>query len=157
MTTITARDFMVNRLTTLTPDTDVGDAIRLLQRHYLSEAPVVDADGRYLGVLSERGCMQAIVDSGGEKLAPTKVGAVMDTDAKTITPQTPVAAIAEAFLHTPYRWLPVLAEDGILLGLVSRRDMVGAVIDTINPKATGRESPFRDISALMAPEQAPAT
>ncbi len=157
MATITARDFMVTRLTTLSPDMDVHDAIRLLLRHRISGAPVVGPGDHYLGVFSERCCMQVILDAAYEQLPSTRVGVFMDTEALTIAPETQLLSIAQAFLLTSYRRLPVIAADGVLLGQVSRRDVLNATVDSLKPAPSVRESSFLYISALKTREEAPVS
>lgn len=46
-------DVMTTEVVTLTPDTSVEDAVALLTEHGISGAPVVDADGRLVGVLDD--------------------------------------------------------------------------------------------------------
>lgn len=157
MPTITARDFMVTRLTTLTPEMDVHDAIRLLLRHRISGAPVVGPGDKYLGVFSERCSMQVILDAAYEQLPSTQVGVFMDTEAMTISPDTQLLSIAQAFLLTSFRRLPVVDEDGVLLGQVSRRDVLAATVDSLNPAAPVRESSLLYLSALVSREEAPVT
>ena len=157
MATITARDVMVTRLTTLTPDMDVHDAIKLLLRHRISGAPVVGPHDQYLGVFSERCSMQVILDAAYEQLPSSKVGMFMDTEAMTIVPDTQLLSIAQAFLLTNYRRLPVVSEEGVLLGQVSRRDVLSATVDILKPAKSARESSFLVLSALKTREEAPVT
>lgn len=154
MQTIQARDFMVTRLTTLTPELDVHDAIRLLLRNRISGAPVVDASGTYLGVFSERCCMQVILDAAYEQLPSTQVGMFMDREAMTITPDTQLLSIAQAFLLTNYRRLPVVDEEGKLHGQISRRDVLNAAVDSLG-QAPVREKTLLYLSALVERSEAP--
>ncbi len=64
---------------------------------------------------------------------PTQVHEVADTEAETISPDMDLLGIAERFLNTPYRRFPVL-ENGKLLGLVSRRDVMAAALELLKPK-----------------------
>lgn len=123
MTQITARDFMATELLTFNPETDVLDAVQALVEHQISGAPVVDDDGRYLGMFSERCSMQVLLDAAYEQLAITDIGPFMDSEAQTIGPDTHLLSVAQVFLLTPFRRLPVL-EDGKLVGVVSRRDVM---------------------------------
>ena len=47
----------------------------------------------------------------------------MDSEAQTICPETHLLSVAQVFLLTPYRRLPVL-EEGKLIGIVSRQDVM---------------------------------
>jgi CBS domain-containing protein len=130
MTPMTARDFMVTDLITLSPHRDVLDAVKLLLKHRISGAPVVEEDGRYLGVFSEKCAMQVLLDAAYEQLPTCEVRAFMDAEAQTISPSTHLLSIAQVFLLTPYRRLPVV-EDGKLVGQVSRRDVLQVWMDAM--------------------------
>lgn len=151
----TARDFMVKKLVTLRPEMDVIDAVQRLLKNRISGAPVVDADGKFVGVFSEKCAMQVLLDAAYEQLPSNEIRLFMDTDAQTIEPDTQLLSIAQVFLLTSYRRLPVL-EDGRLVGQVSRRDVMRASLDLL------KLSPARDegssllyLSALVDRNDAP--
>jgi CBS domain-containing protein len=155
MTQITARDFMVTRLITLRPEMDVIDAVQRLLKNRISGAPVVDAEGMYLGVFSEKCSMHVLLDAAYEQLPSNSVSVFMDTDAKTIEPDTHLLSIAQVFLLTSYRRLPVI-EEGRLLGQVSRRDVLKASMDLLRrspDRAT--QSSLLYLSALVESHEAP--
>ena len=155
MTQITARDFMVTKLITIAPDADVLDAVQLLLKHRISGAPVVEANGRYLGVFSEKCSMHVLLDAAYEQLPVRDVRSFMDVEAQTIGAETHLLSVAQVFLLTPARRLPVL-EDGKLIGQVSRRDVLTFWMDLIEQVPTGpRESPLMYFSELFAAEEAP--
>lgn len=154
MQTIHASDFMVTRLTTLRPEMDIHEAIKLLLRKKISGAPVIGPDYQYLGVFSERCCMQVLLDAAYEQLPSTHVGAFMDTSAMTIEPDTQLLSIAQVFLLTNYRRLPVVSDDGTLMGQVSRRDVLRAAVASLED-APIREKSLLYLSALMTREEAP--
>ncbi|MEQ8848345.1 CBS domain-containing protein [Botrimarina sp.] len=154
METITARDFMVKRLVTLRPEMDVMQAIRLLLRHRISGAPVVDAEGNYLGVFSEKCSMHVLLDAAYDQLPSCQVGPFMDTEAMTISEDAQLLSIAQAFLLSGYRRLPVLDEEGRLVGQVSRRDVIKAAMDALQ-SVPRRERSLLYLSALIEREEAP--
>ena len=55
-----ARDVMVTRLVTLRPDLNVFDGIDLLLKNNITGAPVVGEERNYLGVFSEKCCMNIL-------------------------------------------------------------------------------------------------
>ena len=120
-----ARDIMVERVVTLQPDMDMFDAIGLLLKHRISGAPVVDAEGTFIGVFSEMSCLRMLVKSAYEQLPTTQLFAFVDTEAETIGEETDLLTIAQRFLSTETRRLPVLS-NGKLVGQVSRRDVLSA-------------------------------
>ena len=135
--TMIARDFMETRLITLSPDEDALSGIRKLLQHRISGAPVVDSEGNFLGIFSEKTSMRFLLDAAYSQLPSNRVSAFMNTDiARLITAETDWLQCAQIFLSTPYRRLPVL-EDTKLIGQVSRRDLLNAamkLIDTPEPR-----------------------
>ena len=115
---LTARDFMTQRLVTLRPEMDVIQAVQLLLKNRISGAPVVDADGQLVGIFSEKCAMQVVLDAAYEQLPSNQIRLFMDTDPQTIDPDTQLFSIAQVFLLTANRRLPVL-ENG---ALVERND-----------------------------------
>ncbi len=142
MTPMFARDFMVTDLVTLAPASNVVDAVNTLVKHGISGAPVVDAAGRYLGMFSERCAMQVLLDAAYEDLPSHEVRVFMDRGAQTIRPDTHLLSIAQVFLLTPYRRLPVV-DDGKLLGQVSRRDVLRVWMNAVD------EAPSRTVRARL--------
>ena len=121
-----ARAFMSKKLLTLSPETDAIEAIAMLLEHRFSGAPVVDADGKFLGVFSERYIMQLLINSAYEQVPSPRVDAFMNTDrGRLIEETTDLLDVARIFLDTYYRRLPVL-KDGKLIGQISRRDVLSA-------------------------------
>jgi len=122
---VVARDLMVTRLVVLDPEADVFEAIDTLLKHQISGAPVVDAHGKYLGVFTERCSISVLVSAAYDGTPTSSIRPFIDADAETIHPETDLLTIAQTFLGTPSRRLPVL-EDGRLVGQVSRRDLLKA-------------------------------
>ncbi|NOZ39660.1 MAG: CBS domain-containing protein [Planctomycetes bacterium] len=154
-TQLTARDFMTKKLVTLRPEMDVIRAVQLLLKNRISGAPVVDTEGQLVGVFSEKCAMQVLLDAAYEQLPSNQIRLFMDSDPQTIDPDTQLLSIAQVFLLTENRRLPVL-EHGRLLGQVSRRDVMRASLDLL------KHSPIRDegssllyLSALVERSDAP--
>lgn len=155
MTQLTARDFMVKKLVTLSPQMDVIDAVQRLLKNRISGAPVVDANGNFVGVFSEKCAMQVLLDAAYEQLPSNEVRLFMDTDAQSIEPDTQLLSIAQVFLLTSYRRLPVL-EDGRLVGQVSRRDVMRASMKLLKLAPSREEgSSLLYLSALVERGDAP--
>lgn len=122
---VVARDIMVTKLITLDPEMDAFEAIDVLLQNRISGAPVVDAAGNYLGVFSERCCISLLLSSAYDGAPTSTIRPFIDADAPTISPETDLLTIAQTFLSTTTRRLPVL-EGGRLVGQVSRRDLLKA-------------------------------
>jgi CBS domain-containing protein len=123
-TALRAKDFMVSRLVTVTPQSDLFESITYLLKNNISGAPVVNDDQVFLGVFSEKTVMRFVIESAYDSLPTTQVEAFMNPDlGRAIVEDTDFLEIAEKFLKTHYRRLPVL-RDGKLLGQISRRDVL---------------------------------
>jgi CBS domain-containing protein len=142
-----ARQIMSTKLVTLSPSTDVVKAIGDLLKHRISGAPVVDQDGRFLGVFSEKSSMSVLVQAAYEQLPSTEVAAFMDTDlGRTILEDASFLDCARIFRETHYRRLPVV-RGGQLVGLVSRRDVLrnsNALASMIQDRAVTLSAPPED-------------
>ena len=122
---VVVRDFMVTRLITLAPDMDIFAAIRLLLHHRISGAPVVDAERRLIGVLSEKDCLRLFASGAYYTGVAGKVEDYMTRDVVTATPEDELFQVADLLLERAFRRLPVV-EGGKLVGQVSRRDVLVA-------------------------------
>ncbi len=125
---VTAADIMHTDLIRLDPEMDSIEAIGLLLQNRISGAPVIAADGGYLGVFSEKTSMSVVLSSVYDQMPAGAVRAYMDTDAgRIIDERKDLLSIAKIFLTTHYRRLPVV-RDGRLLGQISRRDALEAAL-----------------------------
>lgn len=155
-----AVDVMVRDVVTVHPETDVAEAIKLLIEHDVSALPVVDAAGELVGVLSEADLIHR-VEIGTEKRRPwwleavagastlaeefakshgRKVGELMTTDIVSAAPDTPLREIATLLERHRIKRVPI-TEDGKLVGVVSRANLVQALASVIGH---GEERPARD-------------
>jgi CBS domain-containing protein len=149
-----ARDIMVIRLITLRPDMDVFDAIEQLLKHQISGAPVVDEAGHFVGVFSER-CSISLLLAANYDGAPTnRIEPFMERDVATVTPDTDLLTIAERFLNSNQRRLPVL-EAGRLVGQISRRDVLKAAHKLLQQPTPADESNLLYLSGVVERKDAP--
>jgi CBS domain-containing protein len=121
-------DYMARQLVTLTPEMDITKAIRLLLNQRFSGAPVIDADGRLVGVLSTKDCLKVAFTSSYHQEWGGSVADYMTAEVETLDADTDVIAAAKRFLAGPYRRFPVL-RDGRLAGQISRNDILRALCD----------------------------
>ncbi len=149
-----ASDIMITRLVKLRPETDVFKAIEILVKNKISGAPVVDDNDQLLGVFSEKCCMQVLVDAAYEGLPTNEVRAFMNNDPDSVQENTRLLSIANFFLITPSRRLPVL-RDGKLVGQISRRDVI-RVAARKQPKHTVHSRRLLYLSALRELDDVPA-
>ena len=149
-----ARDIMSSRLVTLRPEMDVFQGIEVLVKNKISGAPVVDENRNLLGIFSEKSCMKVLIDAAYEGLPTNSVSSFMDHEPTTIEPDTQLLTIAQIFLSTPRRRLPVL-EGGKLVGQVSRRDVIRAASKIMRLHKDNKKV-LLYLSALRDMQEAPA-
>lgn len=122
---VVVRDFMVTRLLTLTPEMSIFEAMRRLLEHRFSGAPVVDAGGKLVGMLSEKDCLRVFASGAYYYDAGGTVSDFMTREVTTVDPDDELFKVADLFLSRSFRRLPVV-EDGKLVGQISRRDVLMA-------------------------------
>jgi CBS domain-containing protein len=83
---------------------------------------------RLLGLITERDIRRA--GANGTDL-DSPVSAVMSDDPDTFDPDLDVWDAASGIAESGYRHLPVVGDDGDLLGVVSIRDLLKALVDTV--------------------------
>ena len=124
--TLKAQDVMVKKLITFEPEKDAYEAIDVLLRNRISGAPVVAQDGTFLGVFSERYSMRALIQAAWDGVPGARVKEIMNTDTgRVIDEDAGLLSIAQIFTSTHYRRLPVLRGNQ-LVGQISRRDVLRA-------------------------------
>ncbi|WP_128381341.1 CBS domain-containing protein [Streptomyces cavernae] len=131
-------------------DTPFKDVARLLARHRISGLPVVDADDKVLGVISEtdlvrRQAAKAERDRGDRfrlpalrrkaRIAAAKAramtaGQLMSTPAITVHPEQRVAEAARVMERHHIERLPVVDEEDRLIGIATRRDLLRVFLRT---------------------------
>lgn len=125
--TAKVQDYMATRLITFGPEARLRDAVRTLQEYGISGAPVVDAEGNLVGMLSELDCIRAVLADGFPGAdEDARVADYMSRDLDRIEAETDLTEAARIFMTLGRRRLPVVRE-GKLAGQISRRDILRAV------------------------------
>ena len=143
-----ARDVMATSLITLREEDSIFEAIRILLSKRISGAPVVDDQGRMVGMLSELDCLRVLSSDefyDGQQEEAGTVKHFMTGAGTTIPPDMGLYAIAHYFLTQPIRRLPVI-EDGRLIGQVSRRDVLRGIEKMLRLRSSQKRPDLREIS-----------
>ena len=112
-----AKDIMTKEIITVSPTTGVKKLAMTLVKNQISGAPVVDKNGKIIGVVSE-------ADIIGKK--GKDVRAIMSKKVISVAEDTPVEAIAQLMTTHKITRLPVMRDDKVI-GIVSRADIVNAI------------------------------
>jgi CBS domain-containing protein len=138
-------DVMTRDVRTVRSSTSLKEAARILAADRISGLPVVDSDGHVVGVLSEadilvkergqteeRGFFARLfelpIPELASKLEARNVGEAMSAPALTIGPKRPLSQAAAIMVDEGVNRLPVVDDDGVLIGIVTRADLVRAFV-----------------------------
>jgi CBS domain-containing protein len=127
-----------NRVTTISSDATIADAVESLRRQGIG-ALIVSDDGESVdGILSERDIVAALANDGALLLS-RPVAEVMTRGVMVCDPQDTVAELMSEMTNRRMRHFPVVA-DGKLCGIVSIGDLVKSRLDEIEFEASSMRS-----------------
>lgn len=135
----TASDIMITRVEAFAPETEIAAAVETLLGRGYSGAPVVDAQGRPLGVLSEHDCVRVLASALYEGWPTGTVADHMTKGCETIDEHADLLAVAQRFAAGQHRRMVVVRE-GKLVGLVTRRDLMRA-LDRLRQRNEAHHAP----------------
>ena len=124
----TVQDAMTSEPTAITPDTTVQEAARLMKTEDVGSLPIVE-DGRLTCVITDRDlAIRGVAEGVG---AETPVRELASKDVVTIDPQQSLEEAARLMAEHQVRRLPVVEEDGNLVGMLAQADVAQAGHDTL--------------------------
>jgi CBS domain-containing protein len=112
--TVLAREIMTDRVISVPPELPVDRIARLLTEHRITGVPVVNEDGRVIGIVTE---FDLIAKRG--KVARD----IMSGQVISVSEETPAELVARLLTERRVKRVPVL-RDGRLVGIISRADLV---------------------------------
>jgi CBS domain-containing protein len=105
-----------------TPETTLSEAARIMWEWDLGFLPVVDGESRVIGAITDRDiCMAAYTQ--GVPLRAIKVESAMAREVRTCTPDETLPAAQAKMRKTQIRRLPVIDDDGHVVGIISLADL----------------------------------
>jgi CBS domain-containing protein len=109
------------------PETTIVEAAVAMEGSDIGSLAVVE--GRDLvGLITERDIRRTVAE--GLELAAS-VSSIMSADPDTFDPDLDVWDAAAWIAESGYRHLPVVDDEGVLLGVVSVRDLLKALVETV--------------------------
>ena len=135
------KSFMTRHVITVRDDQNIYEALKTLLKHKMSGAPVVNADGELVGMLSEKDCLKMFVRGAFENdhQVGKNVSEYMQKTLVTCGPQDGVFKVADMFFQNTFRRLPVLDENGKMVGLITRRDVLLSSIEIWKDTPAGQQ------------------
>jgi CBS domain-containing protein len=126
---MTAGAIMTSSLVTVRPDASIEEAIDLVLREQVSGLPVLDDDGRLVGVITEFALLAIAYD---RRVNNHTVSQHMTRDLITVDVDDPVSRVADLCIVHRVRRVPVI-KDSRLVGVIARRDVLRSLVE--NPQA----------------------
>jgi CBS domain-containing protein len=154
----TVGDVMTTRVIAVKRSADYKEICSVLRQYRVSACPVISNEGKVVGVVSEADLLYKVADPnppsglirlrwklGQEsKVNAVSAGQLMTTPAISIQPDAPVAVAARVMQSRRVRRLPVVGPDGMLIGMVSRTDLLSVYE---RPDLDIRDEVIKDIIA----------
>src|SRR5262245_57071184 len=126
-------DVMTRRVVAARADTDLSHVARLMWDNDCGSVPVVDAEDKVVGIVTDRDlCMSA--NFSGRALRELRTSSCMASEVVTCRPSESPEAVARLMGERKVRRVPVTDEGGRLVGIVSVSDLVRAL-----PAASSKE------------------
>lgn len=159
-----AADIMSSTITAIGPDAPLRQAVRLMIDRAISGLPVLDTEGRVIGMLTE-GDLLRRAETGTDGTAPgwfasffspvhlagqyvrthgRRVAEVMTPNVHCIAEDTPLAEVVALMQRHHIRRLPVVRGEKVV-GILSRADLVRALGEQLGaPAATADDATIRE-------------
>jgi len=130
------QDIMSADPTTVTPDTPITEAARIMKDHNVGMLPVVESEGsrRLVGVVTDRDITIRHVAEGHTSDCP--VSEAMTDNVSTAKPDENVDRVMSLMAEEQVRRIPIVDERGDLVGVVSQADIVLEAGDSLKAEKT---------------------
>ena len=145
------KDIMIKDVVSVNPDDNVEEALTRLFEMQISGLPVIDAQGKLIGMFTEKEVLAHILPSYIEKvgrfiyeenpkstrkklqeLTKMKVRQLMRRDVVTTAEDTTLCEVARIMLTQRARRLPVIDKTGKVVGIIARCDILKAMAKEAN-------------------------
>ncbi len=147
----TAKEIMEKEVISVSPDTDISQAVEILLNNHINGVPVVDEGGVLKGILCQSDLifqqknislppiltfLDGIIPLSSskkmeqemKKMAASTVAQAMVVDPVTVTPDTPISDIAMLMVEKHFHTIPVV-KDGKVVGIVGKEDVLKTLIN----------------------------
>jgi len=144
------KEIMTKDVVTVKKETTVGELARIFAERHISSLPVLDAEGKLAGIVTETDLVEqdkslhiptviSIFDwviylesdrkfeKELKKMSGRTVGDIYSPEVVTVTPEATVADVADIFSSKKINAVPVVA-DGKLVGIVARIDLIRSMV-----------------------------
>ncbi|TVM18882.1 hypothetical protein DPQ33_05340 [Oceanidesulfovibrio indonesiensis] len=144
------RDWMTSNVITVTKDTTMPEASKIMKENKISQLPVVDKGGRLVGIVSDRDIKAASPSKATTLdvhelyylIASIKIKDIMSSPAFSVAPTDTVESAALFLLEKDIGSLPVIDDDEKVVGIISDSDIFKVLIAITGAKHGGVQMGF---------------
>ena len=152
---LTVKDIMTTNVISVKTDTEITEATRLLLENRFNGLPVVDDHGKVVGILCQSDLIAQQkslpiptlfsfldgfipltstkkLESEIQKIAAITVDDAMTRNPVTVKPDTRIETVAALMVDSNFHTLPVLDDDGNLVGIVGKEDVLKTLMAGIS-------------------------
>ena len=124
-------DYMTKNLITFQENTPISEVIETLLSRRITGAPVLNEKKEVVGLIDDKDCLNVLFGSAyyNHPVGKETVSSYMSNVMKSISVHEDIISVANTFVHTPFKRLLVMDDDGKLVGQISRRDILRAIKD----------------------------
>jgi len=147
------KDFMTKEVITVSPETEIVHATKLLLENRINGVPVIDGTGKLVGILCQSDLISQQkklpvpsfftfldglitltsmkqLEKEVQKIAATTVAQAMTPKPVSVSPDTGIEAVAALMVDNNFHTIPVV-EEGKLVGIVGKED----ILRTLMPRS----------------------
>jgi CBS domain-containing protein len=148
------KDIMTTEVISVSPETEITNAAKILLENRINGLPVIDAFGRLVGIICQSDLVAQQkgipvpsvftllesfipltsikrIDKEMEKIAAVKEA--MTLEPVTVSPETDIEDVAKLMVDKKYHTLPVV-EDGKVVGIVGKEDVLKTLLPEPQPE-----------------------
>ncbi|WP_026369782.1 CBS and ACT domain-containing protein [Kallotenue papyrolyticum] len=139
------RDRMTQTPVTATPDTSFNEALRLMRERRVRRLPIVERDGRVVGIVSEKDLLNAAPSPAttlsryeiNELLSRLRLRDLMTHQVITVTPDMPLEEAARIMADNKIGGLPVVDAQQQLVGIITETDIFRTMVEMLGARRPG--------------------
>lgn len=117
----TVADLMATALITMKASDTIGKADEDMRLAQIRHIPVVDDRGKLVGIVSNRDILRALRRGNANKV---RIAEIMTPDPQTVSEHAPAHYATELMIEYKIGAVPVVSEDGHLVGIVTETDFL---------------------------------
>jgi CBS-domain-containing membrane protein len=153
---LTVKDIMTTEVITVTPDTEVVEATKLLLENHINGLPVIDETGKLLGILCQSDLIaqqkklpipsyftfldgliatssMKDIEKQVQKIAAATVAQAMTPKPVWVTSDTAIEVVAALMVDKNFHTIPVV-DEGKLVGVVGKEDLLKTLMPEAGPE-----------------------